>query len=128
MMRACGRAYRFPLVPAAASMKHPMLAAKPMQMVLTGEVMCFIVSYIARPADTLPPGQLRYTLMSFPGLSASRKSSCAMTTFATSSSISVPRKMMRSMSSRENTSYVRSPRLERSMIEGMKMVGTAGLL
>ena len=59
MMRACGSAYRLPFVPAAASMKQPMLAAKPMQIVLTGEVMCFIVSYIARPAETLPPGQLR---------------------------------------------------------------------
>jgi hypothetical protein len=38
-----------------------------------------------------------------------------MTVFATSSVTGVPRKTMRSIRSRENTSYERSPRLERSM-------------
>jgi hypothetical protein len=42
-----------------------------------------------------------------------------MITFATSSSISVPRKMMRSMRSREKTSYERSPREDRSMMLGV---------
>src|SRR6476661_1138017 len=61
--------------------------------------------------------------MSFSALSASRNNSCAITTFATSSLIGVPRKMMRSMRSREKTSYVRSPRLERSMTYGVYRVG-----
>ena len=59
-----------------------------------------------------------YMLMSRSGLSASRNSSWAMMMLATSSLIGVPRKMMRSMRSREKMSYVRSPRLDRSMTYG----------
>jgi hypothetical protein len=43
MMRACGSACRFPLVP-PASRKHPMLAAIPMQIVFTGDRRNCIVS------------------------------------------------------------------------------------
>jgi hypothetical protein len=57
MMRACGSANRLPGAP-AASRKHPIDAAIPMQIVLTGDERCCIVSYIASPALTLPPGQL----------------------------------------------------------------------
>jgi hypothetical protein len=42
-----------------------------------------------------------YSQMSFSGSSPARKSNCAMTTFATWSSMGVPMKMMRSLSSRE---------------------------
>ncbi|MND03133.1 hypothetical protein D3C83_228120 [compost metagenome] len=56
--------------------------------------------------------------MSRPALSASRNSSCAMMMFATSSFTGVPRKTMRSMSIREKMSYVRSPRLDRSITYG----------
>ena len=49
-------------------------------------------------------------MTSLSGSSDSRNSSCAMTTLATSSSISLPRNTMRSLSSRENRSQPRSPR------------------
>ena len=91
----------------------------PMHVVCTGALMNCMVSYMARPADTLPPGELMYRWIGFSGLSASRNSSCAMMMFATSSLIGDPRNTMRSISKREKMSYVRSPRLERSMIYGM---------
>ena len=43
MMRACGSEKRFPFAP-PASRKQPMLAAMPMQIVLTGDDRCCIVS------------------------------------------------------------------------------------
>src|SRR5215470_3366546 len=48
--------------------------------------------------------------MSLSGSSASRKSICAMTRLASSSSMKVGRKMIRSLSSREKMSNARSPR------------------
>jgi hypothetical protein len=59
MMRALGRAWRLPLVPAASS-TAPMLAAWPMQYVFTSQVRNCIVSYTASPAVMLPPGELMY--------------------------------------------------------------------
>jgi hypothetical protein len=56
---------------------------------------------MARPAEVSPPGELMYSSMSRPGSSASRYRSCAVTTLATVASIAEPRKMMRSLSSRE---------------------------
>ena len=56
------------------------------------------------PLDTIPPGELMYMYTSLSGLSASRKSSCAMMMFATSSLIGAPRKTIRSMRSREKMS------------------------
>src|SRR5687768_15986096 len=61
--------------------------------------------------------------MSRSGLSASRNRSCAITTFATSSFIGVPRKIMRSMRRRDKTTEVRSPRLDRSITYGVYSVG-----
>ena len=54
-----------------------------------------------KPDATSPPGELMYRLMSLSGSSDSRWSICAITRFATASSIGVPRKMIRSFSSRE---------------------------
>jgi hypothetical protein len=56
---------------------------------------------MASPAETLPPGELTYRLMSCSGSSLSRCKSWAMIAFATWSSTGVPRKMMRSFKSRE---------------------------
>ena len=55
--RACGSAYRLPGVP-AESRNWPMLAARPIASVLTSLGMSRIVSMIARPALTEPPGEL----------------------------------------------------------------------
>src|SRR5450756_229525 len=52
-----------------------------------------------------------YSRMSLSGSSDSRNSICAITRFATVSSIGVPTKMMLSFSNREKMSYARSPRL-----------------
>jgi hypothetical protein len=48
-----------------------------------------------------PPGELMYMLMSLSASSDSRWRSWAITRLLTASSIGVPRKMMRSLSSRE---------------------------
>src|SRR3954469_6176690 len=60
--------------------------------------------------------------MSLSGSDDSRCSSCATMRLATWSSTAEPRKMMRSLSSREKMSYSRSPRAVRSMT-----VGTRGI-
>ncbi|MCY1381255.1 hypothetical protein D9M69_691380 [compost metagenome] len=52
-----GSEKRFPLVP-AANRNAPMLAAKPQHRVDTSGLMKFIVSKIAMPALTEPPGEL----------------------------------------------------------------------
>ena len=49
----------------------------------------------------MPPGELMYTEISFFGFSASRKSSCAVISEATWSSIGPVTKTMRSLSRRE---------------------------
>src|SRR5262245_3711984 len=58
--------------------------------------------------------------MSLSGSSASRKSICAMTRFASSSSMNVGRKMIRSLSRREKISKARSPRGVCSMTIGTR--------
>ena len=57
MTRELGRQKRLPLAPAASS-SEPIEAAMPMQTVDTSERMYCIVSYIARPEVTTPPGEL----------------------------------------------------------------------
>ena len=59
-----------------------------------------MVSKIAIPAVTEPPGELMYSQMSFSGSSAASSSSCAQIALAFSSRTSEPRKMMRSLSNR----------------------------
>ena len=72
-----------------------------MQTVLIfGRIYC-IVSWIASPAVTTPPGLLMYMKMSFFGFSDSRKSSCAVISEAIWSSIAPVMKMIRSRNSRE---------------------------
>ena len=100
MIRALGSATRRPGSP-AASRKLPIEQAWPMHTVDTRGRMYFMVSWIAMPAVTTPPGELMYIAMSFDGFSDSRNSSCATTTEAMWSSTSPVRKMMRSRSRRE---------------------------
>ena len=56
-----------------------------MQIVDTGQAMYCIVSYIAIPAVTKPPGELIYMLIGASGLWLSRNSSCAVTVEAIAS-------------------------------------------
>ena len=72
-----------------------------MQTVLTFGRMYCMVSWIARPAVTTPPGELMYMKMSFFGFSDSRKSSWAVISEAIWSSIPPVMKTIRSRSSRE---------------------------
>src|SRR5271169_279325 len=65
---------------------------------------------MASPAYASPPGELTYSRMSSSGSSASRKSSWATIRFAAPASTSVPRKTIRSRSSREKMSNERSKR------------------
>src|ERR1051325_5247456 len=58
-----------------------------MQTVATFGRMYCMVSWIARPAVTTPPGELMYMKMSFFGFSDSRKSSWAVTRLAMGSSL-----------------------------------------
>src|SRR5262245_61251806 len=58
--------------------------------------------------------------MSFSASSASRNSICAITRLATSSSIALPRKTIRSRSSREKMSKARSPRWLCSITYGIR--------
>jgi hypothetical protein len=59
-----------------------------------------MVSKMAMPAVTDPPGELMYSQMSLSGSSAASRSSWAQMALALSSRTSEPRKMMRSFSSR----------------------------
>lgn len=77
-----------------ASKKAPMLAARPMQTVLTSGRMCRIVSNTAIPAVTDPPGELIYIVMSLFGSTASKYSNCATIKFAISSSTAPPRRII----------------------------------
>jgi hypothetical protein len=63
--------------------------------------MKFMVSIIARPELTEPPGELMYRCTSDFWSSLARNRSWAITTLATSSSMAPPTKMMRSLRSRE---------------------------
>ena len=63
MIREFGRAMRIPGSPAARR-KLPMLAACPTHTVETRGLMYCMVSWIAMPAVTTPPGELIYIEMS----------------------------------------------------------------
>ena len=85
----------------AASRKLPIDAAWPMHTVPTlGRIYC-MVSWIARPLVTTPPGELMYMKMSFFGFSDSRNSSWAVISEAIWSSTAPVTKMIRSRSRRE---------------------------
>ena len=77
-----------------------------------------MVSWIAMPAVTTPPGELMYMKMSFFGFSHSRNSSWAVISEAMWSSTSPVTKTIRSRSSREKMSKLRSPRFDCSMTMG----------
>ena len=82
-----------------------------MQTVDTRGLMYCMVSWIAMPAVTTPPGELMYIEISFDGFSLSRNSSCATISEAMWSSTSPVMKTMRSRSRRLKMSKLRSPRL-----------------
>ena len=88
----------------------------------TSDLICCIVSYIAKPAVTEPPGELMYSIMSFSGFSLSNNSICATTRFATISSIGVPRKIILSLKSLEKMSKDLSPRDDCSITTGTKLI------
>ena len=69
--------YRCPFSPPASN-RLPMEAAWPIQKVWTGDWIYCIVSYIASPAVTDPPGELMYNLIGSVGFSASRNKSWAV--------------------------------------------------
>ena len=95
-----------------------MEAAIPVHIVATSAWRSCIVSYIASPAYTPPPGEFMYIWMSFEASTDSKNSSCAMIMFATSSSMGTPRMMMRSIIRRENTSMATAFSWRSSMICG----------
>mmetsp|Transcript_14104 Transcript_14104/g.38624 ORF Transcript_14104/g.38624 Transcript_14104/m.38624 type:complete len:202 (+) Transcript_14104:260-865(+) len=103
IMREFGRLLRFPLAP-AANKKEPIDAAIPKQTVSTSHGMNCIVSKMAKPADTDPPGELMYIVMFFSGSSPARYNICAISTCAISSLTSPPQMMMRSCKSFDITS------------------------
>lgn len=92
-------AYLFPFSPPANN-RLPILAAIPIPNVCTGHDIYCIVSYIARPALTLPPGELMYSLIGRVASSASRKRSWAVRSVEGRSETG-PRKMTRSRRRRE---------------------------
>jgi len=59
MISAFGNAKRLPFSP-AVNKNEPIEAAIPITMVWTSALIKFMVSKIARPAVTLPPGELMY--------------------------------------------------------------------
>ena len=61
------------------------------------------------PAVITPPGLLIYNIMSFSEFSLSNNNNCATTELATSSSISVPKKIILSLNNLEKISKERSP-------------------
>src|SRR5579872_2759346 len=114
-----GRAKRFPLAP-PVSRTDAALAASPAQNVATSGFTSCMVSYMASPAVTLPPGLLMYISMSLSASSFSRNSNCAMTRFARLSSMPPPTNTIRSFNRREKISYARSPRAVCSTTIGTK--------
>ena len=95
-----------------------MLAASPIQIVLTSARMLCIVSYIAIPAVITPPGLFIYNIISFSGFSESNNNNSATTTFANSSSISSPKNIILSLNNLEKISNDLSPREEDSITIG----------
>jgi hypothetical protein len=59
MQRECGKASRFPFAP-PTSRRDPIEAARPTLIVETSALTCRMVSNIAKPAVTEPPGLLMY--------------------------------------------------------------------
>ena len=78
-----------------------MLAAMPMHKVETSGLMKFMVSKMAMPALTEPPGELMYSDMSLSGFSLSKNSNCATTKLAVWSLTPPTKKITRSRSKRE---------------------------
>ncbi|MNC70630.1 hypothetical protein D3C75_1214630 [compost metagenome] len=72
-MRELGSVKRLPFLP-AASRNAPMLAARPVHRVDTSGLTNCMVSKMAIPAYTDPPGELMYREMSLSGFSDSRNS------------------------------------------------------
>src|SRR6266542_4969073 len=82
-MRALAVARRRPLVPPASS-TDAIEAARPEQVVATGQARLAMVSKIASPARTSPPGEFTRRSTGWSGSSCSRNSRRAMTSLASS--------------------------------------------
>jgi hypothetical protein len=102
---------------ARGEQKLPIEAAWPTQTVRTLGLMYCMVSWIAMPAVTTPPGELMYIEMSWL-FSLSRNSSWATISEAIWSSTSPVTNTMRSRSRRLKMSKLRSPRLVLSTTTG----------
>ena len=89
--------------------KAPIEAALPKQTVLVSHGTNCIVSKIAMPAETEPPGELMYIVMSEFASSFARYSSCASKHVADLVTVLEPRRRMRSRRRRERTSTLSSP-------------------
>src|SRR3569832_1448750 len=100
MTRELGNENRLPLAPAARR-KAPIEAARTVQSVDTSGLMNCLVSLIAKPAETVPPGELMYKEISLSGFSLSRNSYCATTRLAVWSLTGPTRKITRSFSNHE---------------------------
>ena len=81
-----GNAKRFFFDPPQSKIA-PILAACPTQRVLISGFTNCMVSYIAKPAVTNPPGELMYIKISLSGACDSKNNNCADTTEATLSFI-----------------------------------------
>jgi hypothetical protein len=81
-----------------------------------------MVSYIAIPAVTDPPGELMYKEIGFFGFSASKKSNCATISAEVASCISPLSRIILSFSSLENISKTLSPLDEDSTTYGIEEI------
>ena len=96
-------AYLLPLVPAIAS-NDPAEEAWPITSVEISHFTNCMVSYIAKPAVTNPPGELMYIKISLSGACDSKNNNCADTTEATLSFIPPVKNIILSFKRRENIS------------------------
>ena len=95
-----GRAYLLPLVPAVRSIA-PIDAAIPIHTVTTSHFTYCMVSYIAIPAVTDPPGELTYITISLSGSCFSRYSICATMTLEVSWFTQAPKNIILSSNNLE---------------------------
>src|SRR6478736_671815 len=126
MIRALGSATRMPGSP-AASRKLPIDAAWPTHTVRTLGLMYCMVSWIAMPAVTAPPGELMYIEISWL-FSLSRNSNWATISEAMPSSTGPVTNTIRSRSRRLKMSKLRSPRLVLSTTTGTSWPVTGSML
>lgn len=96
-----------------------MLAAWPRHTVPTGQLTWRMVSYMASPAVTMPPGELIYSQIGASGSSLCKNRSWAQIMLAVASSMGSSSMMIRSRNSREYISQSRSRPGKRSTTNGI---------